>query len=339
MGMGASQLSGFTQVPNQEEIAIRIETLLAEAGIDGSAASDLRACPPNVMQLVLDGGTLVGTNNPSGALIGRIKRARLQVGGNGFQPASSASMGLPASASFQGFAPNAQEEELAIQVEMFLQESGADESSSNDLRGYPPEVMQLVLNRGTLAGSSNPSASLIGRIKQARIQAGGGGFGSTPSANMGLRASPYQQVANPQDVAMQVEAFLAECGADESSSNDLRKCPPQVQQKVLVQGALVGSTNPSASLIGRIRRARLEVAGIVDTGRKGGAQQMGGGCLEGKGSTPLKAAVTELLELLGRRPGGPGVEQALLQPLQSVLGNSGVGGGQASNNMGGWAGH
>merc|ERR1719343_1815617 len=51
---------------------------LANSGVDETAANDLRGCPPHVIKLVIQQGTLEGTKNPSGALIGRIKRARLE---------------------------------------------------------------------------------------------------------------------------------------------------------------------------------------------------------------------------------------------------------------------
>merc|ERR1712232_316243 len=58
------------------------------------------------------------------------------------------------------------------EVEAFLAEHGIDDSASNDLRGCPPEVQRLVLDRGTLADVTNPSRALIGRIKNARAQTG-----------------------------------------------------------------------------------------------------------------------------------------------------------------------
>merc|ERR1712151_74316 len=73
-----------------------VEQFLLENIVDDNVANDLRSCPPEVMQIVVSKGSLVGTNNPSGALIGRIKKAREQIRTGG-----AAQFGMPAN-QFQG---------------------------------------------------------------------------------------------------------------------------------------------------------------------------------------------------------------------------------------------
>merc|ERR1711879_49493 len=59
----------------------KLETFIAEGGVDEDSANDLRGCSPEVQKIVMENGSpLSEANNPSGALIGRIKRARLQTG-------------------------------------------------------------------------------------------------------------------------------------------------------------------------------------------------------------------------------------------------------------------
>merc|ERR1711972_31885 len=58
-----------------------VETFLNDNEIIGDpAADDLRGCPPDVQQIVMDGGTLRTARNPAASLVIRIKNARKQCG-------------------------------------------------------------------------------------------------------------------------------------------------------------------------------------------------------------------------------------------------------------------
>merc|ERR1712048_431943 len=57
------------------------------------------------------------------------------------------------------------------QVEQFILDEGVDENAASGLRELPWQLQQQVMNRGTLAGN-NPSAMLIGRVRDAKQSAG-----------------------------------------------------------------------------------------------------------------------------------------------------------------------
>jgi len=158
-------------------------------------------------------------------------------------------------------------------VETFLIDNGLTEDSvANDFRGCPPDVQQLVMQSGSLRSTRNPAASLVIRIKNARLQCGFGcgkgssvhagkggsvhaGKGGMASAN-GTRASTLQGASGnalqnflnnmakfaPQFAPQSLdptEIFLIEnCIVGDPVANDLRGCPPEVQQLVIQKGSL-----------------------------------------------------------------------------------------------------
>lgn len=134
---------------------------------------------------------------------------------------------------------NAAFTELQVEVETFIASNQIDERAAGSFRGQPPFVVRSVMDLGPLTSSSNPSASLMGRIKKAK-----------------------EHIENvKQAVAAKVEAFLLEeDGVDERAGAQLRMQDPDVQLVVMDRGTLKTSTNPSASLMGRVKKA-LEPGG------------------------------------------------------------------------------
>merc|ERR1712048_308710 len=64
-----------------------------------------------------------------------------------------------------------------------------------------------------------------------------------------------------------VEKFLIENGIiGDPAADDLRGCPPDVQELVMAQGSLRSARKPAASLVIRIKKAR-EQCGSVYEGR------------------------------------------------------------------------
>jgi len=102
------------------------------------------------------------------------------------------------------------------------------------LRSASKAVRQAVLRRGSLAGSRNPSAVLLYRIRGAEQE---------------LRAEPRASAADG------VEQFLASADVLPHAAELLRKSPRQVQDAVMARGALSGSRNATAVLWARIRDA------------------------------------------------------------------------------------
>lgn len=299
-GGGTSSRGASLDPPTSEEL----EMFLMEAGIFDSAGDDFRGCPPDVQKIVMDRGSLVGTQNPSASLIGRIKKARAECGsvyeggaskvagpgkfsggdGGGMAAKGGGKAAMKGMMAQQMFASM-----FGDPVEWFIQENGVEgDYSADDLRGCPPDVQQLVMSEGTLAGAHRPGGALIGRIKRARIQCGSSYQGpgkSAPSWGSMMASMMTPSMMDP------VELFIAGTGIDgDSAANDLRGCPPDVQQMVMEQGSLDGTSNPAAALIGRIKRARQACGssfGGPSTGSYGG-----GGKSKGKGGKKAAADIT-----------------------------------------------
>jgi len=139
------------------------------------------------------------------------------------------------------------------EVDRFIAGNRLDDRAAQSLRMEPPEVQTVVLERGSLADSINPSAALMGRIAQAKLTAtSGGGASSVAPSAMPARI----ERATPQDV----EQFLAENRIDDRAARELRVETPEVQATVLNRGPLTNCTNPSSALLGRIRDAKRFVA-------------------------------------------------------------------------------
>merc|ERR1719356_721961 len=67
-------------------------------------------------------------------------------------------------------------------VEQFIYENSIDESASKVLMEQSYEVQQMVMARGSVADCANPSSVVMGRIRDAKRNAGG---------QAGGRSSPY----------------------------------------------------------------------------------------------------------------------------------------------------
>jgi len=156
-------------------------------------------------------------------------------------------------------------EELAQAVEIFIMENeGLDERATTALREAEPGPQQAAITRGSLQECHNPSAALLGRLRDA--QKGGGGKGAT------MRGGAFGGGMSAGGLGTQVERFLQEYPVDETAADTLRNAPPAVQQQVLARGGLEGTRNPSSALLGRLRDADKQNGGSGDFG---GA--MGGG--------------------------------------------------------------
>merc|ERR1712176_447406 len=123
---------------------------------------------------------------------------------------------------------------------------------------------QVVITGGDAKTARNPSAAILSRIGKARQVSGSmsmmlGGMGG-----------------------MSVEQFIFESGADDESKNQLRSCPPAIQQYVMARGEVNTARNPSATILARIREGKQQFSLMVPMGGmgKGGMRMnnMGGGC-------------------------------------------------------------
>jgi len=159
MGMGGG---GFMQRPsfskafsNSSEPTMSVEDFIVAEGIDEKAANELRELDPEVQNEVIGRGSMAGRRNPSATLSSRIRDAKVACHAN-------------------------------ESVETFIVTEGVDEAAAGALRDLDPDLQEQVVARGTLAGTRNPSATLLGRIKQCKNTAFSNGAGKGKGNGMGM---------------------------------------------------------------------------------------------------------------------------------------------------------
>lgn len=136
------------------------------------------------------------------------------------------------------------------EVETFLQINSIDTAAAKELRSEPPHIALAVLERGPLRACVNPSGALVARIRDAKRGLLGG------SARYGTVAQP---LATLDPNASEADKFLAENRIDQAGAASFRSESRDVQAAVMAKGPLINSTNPSASLMARIRTVRDNV--------------------------------------------------------------------------------
>lgn len=134
--------------------------------IDSSAARELRAETPWVVWAVLERGPLRACTNPSGALVSRIRDAKRGT-------LAGPRYGVPAHAG----PPPAN----ASDLDRFLAENRIDQGAVASMKGESPEVQKLVMAKGPLLNTNNPSASLMARIRIVKSELVNGSTLPTPA--------------------------------------------------------------------------------------------------------------------------------------------------------------
>lgn len=124
----------------------------------------------------------------------------------------------------------------AEQAAAFLQHNFVDGGAGDSLRALPGDQLRLVLAQGPLISHDRPT-ELIARIQSVT---GGTAVASTTAAH-GTDA---------------VAAFVRENQVDSSAEKALRDLPWDIQSKVINEGPVAGTNNPSAVLMSRIKRER-----------------------------------------------------------------------------------
>lgn len=131
------------------------------------------------------------------------------------------------------------------EVEAFLAMNPVDSGTASRFRALPLNLQRMVLVRGSLVGTRDPSAVLMSRVRDA-IQNGGG---ASAMAGMALPGAP------PIGSTPEVEAFLASNPVDFQAASRLRALPPHLQRLVLIRGSLSGVRDASSVLMSRVRDA------------------------------------------------------------------------------------
>jgi len=135
------------------------------------------------------------------------------------------------------------------EVELFLRTNGIDDAAARELRNESPYVAHAVIDRGPLKACVNPSGALVARIRDAKRGILTGAAGRYGGAPMHAPLDPN---------ASDLDKFLAENRIDQAGIASLRSETPEVQRAVMSRGPLVNTTNPSASLMARIRHVKQE---------------------------------------------------------------------------------
>merc|ERR1719221_836959 len=114
------------------------------------------------------------------------------------------------------------------EVECFILVNSLDQRASDALRGCRPDVQQAVLQRGSVLETHNPSAAVLGRIRDAQN-------GANPAQMAGFKrpGEGYASAVAPKrphiaaDLAQHVEAFIVANSVDAMAAEAFRGCSPE----------------------------------------------------------------------------------------------------------------
>mmetsp|Transcript_95065 Transcript_95065/g.297283 ORF Transcript_95065/g.297283 Transcript_95065/m.297283 type:complete len:314 (+) Transcript_95065:176-1117(+) len=170
----AAAMPGITQGPHpmasmpsaqRTELAQDLDRFIANSSIDSRAMASLRAQEPEVQRAVLERGELTDCQNPSTALMGRIRVAHENLA---FERKRALTPGGPGDAA----AGAVKEPPAASQeVEDFIRENKIDGLAARQLREADQETQEDVVARGSLSDCRNPSAVCLARIRDSKSMA------------------------------------------------------------------------------------------------------------------------------------------------------------------------
>eukprot|EP00928_Gymnodinium_smaydae_P044382 TRINITY_DN2960_c0_g2_i1.p1 TRINITY_DN2960_c0_g2~~TRINITY_DN2960_c0_g2_i1.p1 ORF type:complete len:408 (-),score=122.52 TRINITY_DN2960_c0_g2_i1:69-1292(-) len=237
-----------------EEEVVRF---VADNRVDHAAGRDLRIEPVHIQLAVLDRGPLMGANNPSGALISRIRDAKRGIQGavsRGAPPRGPGQLppppqqpqqpslpllqmqlqqppqqpqqpppGLNAVGGTPGLPPRQPGMPLITgpggDIDRFCIENRVDQGAACSLRSESREVQEKVLTMGPLVNAVNPSAALMGRIKSIKMGGATGAPVQLSSIASMLQAPPAPGGAPgaPGAVAVAAKPALDAAGLNEAA--------------------------------------------------------------------------------------------------------------------------
>lgn len=150
-----------------------LEKFLQDNNVDSRAAAALRVQAPEVQRCVLDRGELTDCQNPSTALMGRIRVAHENISferkraqhPTGEVPPSGLSAAALASPTLTRPPTSSPE------IEDFIQDNNIDGLAAKQLREAERETQEDVVARGSLSDCRNPSAVCLARIRDSRDMA------------------------------------------------------------------------------------------------------------------------------------------------------------------------
>jgi len=176
------------------------------------------------------------------------------------QPTITSGAPTPQSAIFTGppvVVPLASSTEL----EQFLSAGGVDGEAAVRLRALPPQLQRMVMDRGPVAGTRNPSSVVISRIKEVEaLRLGSPSFaglvGGLGVPNLGLGAGSSGGGSGPLGASPEIESLISTYSLDTQASAMLRRLSPE-QQRLALKLPIQEARNPSAFIMTQLSMPRL----------------------------------------------------------------------------------
>mmetsp|Transcript_63576 Transcript_63576/g.204842 ORF Transcript_63576/g.204842 Transcript_63576/m.204842 type:complete len:1089 (+) Transcript_63576:104-3370(+) len=162
------QLGLSSNPAKKTELEEELDRFLEENDVDSRASSALRAQTAEVQRAVLERGELTDCQNPSTALMGRIRVAHENIAFERkrmLTPMPDGTLALTAAKEPPAASP---------EVEDFIKENKIDGLAARQLREADQETQEDVVARGSLSDCRNPSAVLAARIRDAQRGLGKG---------------------------------------------------------------------------------------------------------------------------------------------------------------------
>lgn len=155
----------------------------------------------------------------------------------------------PQSAIFNPVLMPAAPQSSTQETELFLAAGGVDGEAALRLRALPPHLQRVVIERGPVTGTRNPSSVVISRIREVemgRLTPGVAAYGVASFAPM-FAPNP---VPNPE-----VEKFITKYNLDAQAASMLRKLPLD-QQRLALEMPIQEARNPSAFVMTQLSLSR-----------------------------------------------------------------------------------
>jgi len=168
----ACNVQGQPPRAGESSLVYEIEDFLDLCNVQHWAADQLRSCDPDVQRAVLGRGA-IAPGDPSLGLLTCIRDVMVEM-----LDASRASSGA--------LDTRADVCDMRDIIEKFIRAHAVDQRSADALRDCPPDMQQLVMDRG-IATARNPSSALLARIRDARATTPGLGAPRTTDTKAAAR--------------------------------------------------------------------------------------------------------------------------------------------------------
>ncbi|CAK0891116.1 unnamed protein product, partial [Prorocentrum cordatum] len=156
------------------------------------------------------------------------------------EPAAASSAAAPSGAAARREGPRDPVDELDAQVEELLQSPEIDDRAAHELRTSSDDVKRRVIARGGITSARNPSAAILVRIKDAKVEIRTGATRNNVAMSMGLPTS------------REVDDFIKDHRLSREASKALRSSSPTVKRRILCSTSIADCPDPNAYVLGMI---------------------------------------------------------------------------------------